>query len=218
MPGSSLMSEFGRLMMPAKKELESNFFDLVANRVPPLKASLPDKYDWIDGGKVGEPSNFWTRVWNTYMPWKVSDAITPEKQFLIDIEYDARPSLQTNGRGTDYSNEERSEVLNMMGEQGYFRDSIRQIMQSTDAKVFRAEFKRAKDMGLAPDVESFKNIHLFLDTGLRSSMRMAESNLANRDGIQRKVYQNEVVENMLQVGDIDGAKKFLDDMKQTMSY
>jgi hypothetical protein len=49
-------------------------------------------------------------------------------------------------------------------------------------------------------------------------MRMAESNLANRDGIQRKVYQNEVVENMLQVGDIDGAKKFLDDMKQTMSY
>jgi len=218
MPGSSLMSEFGRLMMPAKKELESNFFDLVANRVPPLKANLPDKYDWIDGGRVGEPSNFWTRVWNTYMPWKVSDSITPEKQFLIDIEYDARPSLQTNGRGIEYSNEERSEVLNMMGEQGYFRDSIRQIMQSTDAKTFRAEFKRARDMGLAPDVESFKNIHLYLDTGLRSAMRMAESNLANRDGIQRKVYQNEVVENMLQVGDIDGAKKFLDDMKQTMSY
>jgi UDP-3-O-acyl-N-acetylglucosamine deacetylase len=106
----------------------------------------------------------------------------------------------------------------MMGEQGYFRDSIRQIMQSTDAKTFRAEFKRARDAGLAPDVESFKNIHLYLDTGLRSAMRMAESNLANRDGIQRKVYQNEVVENMLQVGDIDGAKKFLDDMKQTMSY
>jgi hypothetical protein len=47
---------------------------------------------------------------------------------------------------------------------------------------------------------------------------MAESNLANRDGIQQKVYQNEVVENFLQVGDIDGAKKFLDNMKQTMSY
>ena len=218
MPGSSLMAEFGRLLMPAKKELENNFYDLVANRVPPLKANLPDKYDWIDGGKVGEPSNFWTRVWNTYMPWKVSDAITPEKQFLIDIEYDARPSLRTNGRGVEYTNEERSEVLNMMGEQGYFRDSIRQIMQISDAKQFRADFKRARDAGLAPETKSFTHIHLFLDAGLRSAMRMAESNLANRDGIQQKVYQNEVVENFLQVGDIDGAKKFLDDMKQTMSY
>jgi hypothetical protein len=212
------MAEFGRLLMPAKKELENNFYDLVANRVPPLKANLPDKYDWIDGGKVGEPSNFWTRVWNTYMPWKVSDAITPEKQFLIDIEYDARPSLRTNGRGVEYTNEERSEVLNMMGEQGYFRDSIRQIMQISDAKQFRADFKRARDAGLAPETKSFTHIHLFLDAGLRSAMRMAESNLANRDGIQQKVYQNEVVENFLQVGDIDGAKKFLDNMKQTMSY
>jgi hypothetical protein len=218
MPGASLMAEFARLMMPAKKELENNFFDLLANRNPVMKPSLPNKYDWIDGGLVGEPSNFWTRVWNTYFPWKVSDAVSPEKQFLIDIEYDARPSLRTNGRGVDYTNEERSEVMNIMGEQGYFRDAIREVMASQDAKEFRKEFKRARDMNLAPNLEDFRQIHYYLDSALRSSMRMAEANLSNRDGVYQKTYQNEVLENFMKVGDLDGAQQFLNDMKQQMSY
>ena len=218
MPGASLMAEFARLMMPAKKELENNFFDLLANRNPVMKPSLPNKYDWIDSGLVGEPSNFWTRVWNTYFPWKVSDSVSPEKQFLIDIEYDARPSLRTNGRGVDYTNEERSEVMNIMGEQGYFRDAIREVMASQDAKEFRKEFKRARDMNLAPNLEDFKQIHYYLDSALRSSMRMAEANLSNRDGVYQKTYQNEVLENFMKVGDLDGAQQFLNDMKQQMSY
>ena len=218
MPGSSLMAEFGRLITPNKKELENNFFDLVANRNPILKQSLPDAHDWIDGGRVGEPANFFARVWNNYLPWKVSGEVSPEKQFLMDIEYDARPALKTNGRGVEYSNEERSEVTSMMGKQQIFKREIQRIMQTQEGKAFRNEFKRARDLDLAPDVESFKNIHMYLDSALRSSMRYAEAQVSTRDGIRNKVYQNQTVENFLQVGDIDGAKKFLDDMKQTMSY
>jgi hypothetical protein len=218
MPGSSLMAEFGRLLTPNKKELENNFFDLVANRNPILKQALPDAHDWIDGGKVGEPANFFARVWNTYLPWKVSGEVSPEKQFLMDIEYDARPTLKTNGRGVEYSNEERSEVTSTMGKQGIFKREIQRIMQTQEGKEFRNEFKKARDLGLAPDVEKFKNIHLYLDAALRSSMRFAEAQVSTRDGISNKVYQNQTVENFLQVGDIDGAKRFLDDMKQTMSY
>jgi hypothetical protein len=91
-------------------------------------------------------------------------------------------------------------------------------MQTQEGKAFRNEFKRARDLDLAPDVESFKNIHMYLDAALRSSMRYAEAQVSTRDGIRNKVYQNQTVENFLQVGDIDGAKRFLDDMKQTMSY
>jgi hypothetical protein len=218
MPGSSLMAEFGRLITPNKKELENNFFDLVANRNPILKQALPDAHDWIDGGKVGEPPNFFARVWNNYLPWKVSGEVSPEKQFLMDIEYDARPTLKTNGRGVEYSNEERSEVTSTMGKQQIFKREIQRIMQTQEGKEFRNEFKKARDLGLAPDVEKFKNIHLYLDAALRSSMRFAEAQVSTRDGIRNKVYQNQTVENFLQVGDIDGAKKFLDDMKQTMSY
>ena len=218
MPGSSLMAEFGRLITPNKKELENNFFDLVANRNPILKQSLPDAHDWIDGGRVGEPANFFARVWNNYLPWKVSGEVSAEKEFLMDIEYDARPTLKTNGRGVEYSNEERSEVTSMMGKQQIFKREIQRIMQTQEGKSFRNEFKKARDLGLKPDVESFKNIHMYLDAALRSSMRYAESQVSTRDGIRNKVYQNQTVENFLQVGDVGGAKKFLDDMKQTMSY
>ena len=218
MPGSSLMAEFGRLMTPNKKELENNFFDLVANRNPILKQALPDAHDWIDGGLVGEPPNFFARVWNTYLPWKVNGEVSSEKQFLMDIEYDARPTLKSNGRGVEYSNEERSEVTSTMGKQGLFKREIQRIMQTQEGKEFRKEFKKARDMGLAPNVEKFKNIHLYLDAALRSSMRYAEAQVSTRDNIRNKVYQNQTVENFLQVGDLDGAKRFLDDMKQTMSY
>jgi hypothetical protein len=218
MPGSSLMAEFGRLITPNKKELENNFFDLVANRNPIMKQALPDAHDWIDGGLVGEPPNFFARVWNTYLPWKVNGEVSPEKQFLMDIEYDARPTLKTNGRGVEYSNEERSEVTSMLGKQQIFKREIQRIMQTEEGNVFRKEFKKARDMGLQPEVEKFKNIHLYLDAALRSSMRYAEAQVSTRDGIQQKVYKNQTVENFLQVGDLDGAKRFLDNMKQTMSY
>ena len=218
MPGSSLMTEFGRLITPNKKELENNFFDLVANRNPIMKQALPDAHDWIDGGLVGEPPNFFARVWNTYLPWKVNGEVSPEKQFLMDIEYDARPTLKTNGRGVEYSNEERSEVTSMMGKQQIFKREIQRIMQTEEGNVFRKEFKKARDMGLQPEVEKFRNIHLYLDAALRSSMRYAEAQVSTRDGIQQKVYKNQTVENFLQVGDLDGAKRFLDNMNQTMSY
>jgi hypothetical protein len=218
MPGSSLMAEFGRLITANKKELENNFFDLVANRNPILKQGLPDAYDWIDGGKVGVPSSFFARVWNTYLPWKVSGSISPEKQFLIDIEYEARPSLRTNGRGIEYSNEERSEVMNIMGQQGMFKQSIQQIMQTQEGKAFRKEFKKAREMGLTPDLQSFKGIQLMLDSALRSATRYAESYVSSRDKIQDKVYRNQTVENFLEVGDVEGAEKFLKSMEQNFSY
>jgi len=105
-----------------------------------------------------------------------------------------------------------------MGEQGYFRDAIRQVMASQDAKEFRKEFKKARDMNMAPNLKDFRQIHYYLDSALRSSMRMAEANLSNRDGVYQKTYQNEVLENFMKVGDLDGAQQFLNDMKQTMSY
>jgi hypothetical protein len=218
MPGASLLSEFGRLMMPAKKELENNFLDLVANRNPILKQNLPDSYDWIDGGKVGVPANFFARVWNNYLPWKVSGSISPEKQFLIDIEYDARPTLRTNGRGVEYSNEERSEVMNLMGQQGLFKEAIQQVMQTQEGKEFRKEFKRAREANLPVDVESFKGIHMMLDSALRSSTRYAEAFVSTRDRIEQKQFQNQTLENFLSVGDTEGAEQFLKDFEQTMSY
>ena len=44
---------------------------MIANRTP-LKGSLPEQYDWIDGDLVNMPGNFIARAWNTYSPFKVN--------------------------------------------------------------------------------------------------------------------------------------------------
>ena len=99
---------------------------LISNRNPILKDSLHDKHDYIDGGLIGVPSP-WTRIWNTFTPWKVSDAISEEKQFLIDVEFDRRPSLSTNGRGVPLTAEQKSAVAEKMGEQKIFLDEIKKL-------------------------------------------------------------------------------------------
>ena len=59
-PGSGFHVSL-RLMTPQLKEMEQDFLQLLANRNPILKDQLPDVHDWIDGGKVGEPDNFFQK-------------------------------------------------------------------------------------------------------------------------------------------------------------
>ena len=220
LPLSSMRGEISRLLTPQLKEVENNFFELMANRNPGFKGSLPDRYDWIDGGVVGIPDNPMTRIMNVYTPWKVSDSISDEKQFLIDIEYDGRPAVNKDRNGIKYTNEERSLILSKMGEQGYFKEAIKRVMQTQDAKQFRKDFRQAQKDGLQPRLEQFKNIHRQLDIALRESVAQAASDLPDgvRQEIQQKGYQRDVVEAYTQRGDLEGAKRYLDTVKQKYSY
>ena len=217
-PGSSQLAEISRLMDPGLKEVEMNVFNLVQNRIPVLKNQLAPKHDYIDGGLVGVPDSFLTRVWNTYMPWKVNGQISPEKQFLIDIEYDARPTLRTNGKGVELTAEERSEITDIMGRDGLFKAGIQRVMQNTSVKKFRENFKKAlKNPELNPDLSEFEGVHIMLDRELRQAMRMASATAPSRDSINRKQYVQEVVGNYLRSGDQSAAERFLDYM-ENFSY
>ena len=131
-PGSSQLAELSRLIEPGRKEIEIELFDMMRNRNPLTKGQLPAKYDYIDGGEVGIPDNIMSRVWNTYMPWKVNGKISPRKQFLIDIEYDARPTLNTY-RKVKLTNEERSDILQIMGREKLFAEGIDRVMKRVPA-------------------------------------------------------------------------------------
>ena len=212
-PGSSQLAEISRLIDPGLKEVEQDVFSLVRNRLPLLKGQLPAKHDWIDGGEVGVPDTFLARAWNTYSPWKISGKISDEKQFLMDIEYDARPTLQTNGKGVELTDDQRSEITDIMGRDGLFKDGIRRVMQSTDAKEFRRQYKEAVDAGLEPDLSKFQNLHFMLDRELRYAMRMASAKSTQRDDVSRQLYTQEVVGNYLRSGDQAAAERFLEYMK-----
>ena len=203
-PLSGLRNEFARLISPQLKEVEQELSDIIANRNPILKEQLPDLYDWMDGSKVKEPLNFFTRVWNTYSPlWKVSEAISPEKQFLIDIEFDGRPTLTTNGQGVEYSTEQRSEITRLMGESGEFARAVRNIMQTTSAKEFRKAFELAQRQGVAIDRTQFLGLYLDLKDALTIAKENAEHKSSEFEDILNKQELNYDIREATRSGDIE---------------
>ena len=55
-PGSSQWAELSRLLEPGLKEVEEDTLSYIRNRNPITKPALPNKHDWIDGGKIGAVS------------------------------------------------------------------------------------------------------------------------------------------------------------------
>ena len=208
-PASSQWAELSRLLTPGLKEVEKDTLSYMRNRNPITKGALPDKYDWIDGGKVGEvrTENVLAHIWNTYLPWKINGKISPEKQFLIDIEYDARPSLTSRG-GIAYTNDEISEIMSIMGRDEIFKKRVQRVMKSTAAKEFRKRFFEARAAGFEVDTSTFEELHLLLDRELEFARFIAESRSSFRDERARKTFQKEIEGQLMRRGRLDELEEF----------
>ena len=203
-PGSGLRNELSRLMSPGIKEVENEFTQLVANRNPGAKGQLPAAYDWVDGGKVREPDSFWTRAWNAYAPvFKVRDGMSPEKQFLIDVEFDGRPQLNTDGNGVELTAAQRSEVTRLMGEDKIFKKAITKIMNSADGKRFRAAYKTAAETGAEIDRKQFILLHQRLREALSDAQSFAIGRISDRSNVEQKQYYNAKIKEATQLGDVE---------------
>lgn len=196
-PLSGARNELGRLMYPQLRELNQDFLELLRNRnkfldgIDPDNA-LPDAHDWVDGSKVGYPENIFVRIANATTPFKTSDKISPERQFLMDIEYDNRPSFRTNGQGIEYTPRERSELYSIMGKQGIFKKAIQDAMNTTTAKAWRDRIKRARGKGASIDPTEWENLYNDLDTMMVVAIRNAEMELSNRDEVLLRQYEQDV--------------------------
>lgn len=203
-PGSGLRNELSRLMSPGIKEVENEVTQLVANRNPGMKGNLPAAYDWVDGGKVKEPDSFWTRAWNAYAPvFKVRDGVSPEKQFLMDVEFDGRPQLNTDGNGVDLTAAQRSEVTRLMGEDKVFKKAITKIMNSADGKRFRADYKKATEAGTELDRKQFILLHQRLREALSNAQSFAIGRISDRSNVEQKQYYNAKIKEATQLGDVE---------------
>ena len=208
--GSSQMAEIARLMDPGMKQINNDLQGMILNRIPGGKSLLPKKFDWIDGTEVGVPDSFWARLRNTYTPWKESGKISDEKQFLIDIEYDATASLRTNGQGEKLTNEEQSDILSIMGRDGLWKESIRDVMATTTGKEFRKSFKEGAAKGLPVDTKNFENIHSRLDSELRRRMADATTGSKYFTDVRRRQYVRERTSEYLKRGQQKEALKYLE--------
>ena len=187
-PLAGARNELGRIMSPALRETNDEMFELIRNRnrfmdAFQLPGKLPLAYDWIDGKPIGEPDSIWTRLWNATMPMKVSDGLSPERQFLVDVQYDARPTFQRNSEGVEYTPAERSELFNLMGQQGYFKAKLKEIMNSYDAKEWKKGIQERQRLGRPIDPNNWENLYYQIDLALADAKRLAEGSLSNRRDI-----------------------------------
>ena len=216
--GSSQFAEIARLMDPGRKVVENEFSAMVQNRLPGLKSALPTEYDYIDGGEVGVPTNFFARVFNNYTPWKINGKISPEKDYLYNIEYDSAPTLRTDGEGNKLPGDVQSEILSKMGEMGLFKKGIQRVMKRYPAETFRKLYREAEAAGLDPDPSQFASVHKALDDELKLAMRKAMDSSDSLTSIQRKGRVLETVGNFLSGGHTQEAKEYLEYMEQNFTY
>ena len=220
--GSSQMAEIGRIMDPGLNQINNDLKGMIMNRLPLVKSLLPAKYDWIDGTEVNGTEDFFTRIKNVYTPWKESGKISPEKQFLIDIEYDATPALRTNGRGEPLTNEEQSDILSIMGKSGRWRDAIRRVMKDTEGggKGFRKRFKNALNSTeeLNPDTKTFESVHLQLDEELRDAIGDAYTESVHFTDIKRRQYIKDRTQDYLRRDKQGKAESYLKYTRETLGY
>jgi hypothetical protein len=125
-------------------------------------------------------------MWNAYSPMKVADGLTPERQFLIDIEFDSRPTFAKAKGGVEYTPEERSELFRLMGEQGYFRDELRRIMSNVDAQKWRDAIKAHRENGAKIDAQVYADLYWEVNRALRWAKNEAERELSNAEEIEER--------------------------------
>tara|TARA_B100000287_G_scaffold389038_1_gene398768 strand:+ start:8408 stop:12529 length:4122 start_codon:yes stop_codon:yes gene_type:complete len=98
LPLAGMRNDIGKLLNPAMRELGSNFWDHVANRNPGLKATLPIKYDMLNGKPIN-PWGFMERLLKSG-PITLSMDKGPGRSLLFKSGYDLRIFAYTAPDGT----------------------------------------------------------------------------------------------------------------------
>ena len=193
-PFSGARNQLGQLLAPGVYELEKELGDNIKNRnrwygVLNPSAALPKSYDWLDRRQVGN-NGFWTNLNNAFNPMKVADGMSEERQFLIDVEYDSRPTFFKSTKGIEYTAEERSELFRLMSESDTLRNGLRFIMKRKPAKEFRRQVHEQRiNNGNRIDQKLWNRVHADITAVMRQAQREAELHSDFQAVIRQRQFQ-----------------------------
>jgi hypothetical protein len=219
LPMSGFRNEIGRVMNPALREIKDDLGDAIRNRnnfldIVDPQGALPEKYNFINNKKVGYPEDFFVRAWNAYSPMKRHDDLTPEEQFLVDIEFNVNPQTNMSSGGVELTNTERSEIWSKMGELGTFKKELQKIMRYSNklehngTKGYINILKEIRRGGLsneAIETESFERIYPMIRTAYNKAKKQAEALLPEemRTEIKVREYEARVKKEFSEKGQVD---------------
>jgi hypothetical protein len=173
--------EWSRIFSEGLKEVDNDFLSYIENANSYLGELDPsNRQPYVYSPVTGKKANgygFMQRVWNAYSPIKVHPGQEPEEKFLEDMEYDITTTFKTKD-GVKLTQDERSELFRIMGEDGHFQASIREIMG--DAKDWQSIAKLRKERRFpnlvsseAVPLKKWHDIHVRLSEAQRAAEALA---------------------------------------------
>ena len=176
-PLASQRGEWSRILSQGLLEVENDFMSQLENRNRFAGELDPsNRQPYIYSPVTGEKPNgysFLQRVWNAYSPIKVHAEQSPEEKFLQEMEFDVNTNFRSKD-GVKLTAPERSELFRLMGERGFFKEAIQEIMRDAGSWKSIEKLRELRNQGYKSDEVSLKKWH-DLHARLSEARRAAEN-------------------------------------------
>ena len=175
-PLASQRGEWSRILSQGLVEVENDFmsqlenYNRFAGELDPSNRQ-PYVYSPVTGEKPNGYS-FLQRVWNAYSPIKIHAEQSPEEKFLQEMEFDVNTNFRSKD-GVKLTAPERSELFRLMGERGFFKEAIQEIMRDAGDWKSIEKLRELRNQGYKSDEVSLKKWH-DLHARLSEARRAAE--------------------------------------------
>jgi hypothetical protein len=161
-PLSALRGDFSRILSEGLQEVESDFMSQLENRNRFVGALFDsNRQPFIYSPVTGKKPNgygFMQRLWNAYSPIQIHPEQSPEEKFLQEMEFDINTTFRSKD-GVRLLPQERSELFRLMGERGFFKDAIAEIMRDAGDWKSIQQLRELRNQGYKSDEVSLKKWH-----------------------------------------------------------
>ena len=139
--------------------------------------------------------------------------MSKEEEFLYDIEYDVSSAFKKRN-GVDLLNTERAELNSLMGKRGYFRDEIKNIMRTAEARNTINELKEARRQGISSKqvpIGKYDQIFMMIDAALKNAEEWAFNDLESpvRLSIEQRIMEKQLAGQRAEQGLMPGVDRTL---------
>ena len=215
-PLAGQRGEWSRIFSEGMLEVENDFMSHLNNRNRFIGAALDpsNRQPFIYSPVTSEKKNsygFLQRVWNAYSPIKVHAEQSPEEKFLEAIEFDMSTTFKTRN-GVKLTAPERSELFRLMGEQGYFKNSIQGIMEDAGSWKSIEKLSAMRRSGVKSDrvsLDKWHDLHVRLSDAKRAAEEYAFQSL-NAElaiGIETRINERALTQEANITGDVLNIRK-----------
>ena len=161
-PLAATRGDFSKILSEGLVETESDFMSQLGNRNRFMgaifnNANQPYIYSPVSGKKANGYT-FMQRLWNAYSPIPVHPEQSPEEKFLQEMEFDVNTNFRSKD-GVKLTAPERSELFRLMGERGFFKESIQEIMRDAGDWKSIEKLRELRNQGYKSDKASLNKWH-----------------------------------------------------------